>query len=145
MTRLSRTLICAAALCALSTLALAHGDDEAMDTSGMGMDMGMSGSNAAAAPSSVPTMTADIAQELSYFSYPDEKVWIWAHIAAMTTAWGFIAPIGTKDISTEFGGDSSDFHSCVLIHCEVAVRLAVANHFRLAQRRRCPSKHNIRF
>ena len=109
MTRLSRSLICAAALCALATVALAHGDDEAMDVGGMGMDMDMDMSSGAAtaAASSVPTVTHNIAPELSYFSYPDEKVWIWAHVAVMIVAWGFIAPIGMEKLCSEFCGDSA--------------------------------------
>jgi hypothetical protein len=95
MVRIHRSLVCAAALLALAPVILAHGDDEDMDMGGMGMDMSSSHS---AAPTATPTMTADIVPELSYFSYPDYKVWIWAHVAVMVVAWCLIAPIGMKDV-----------------------------------------------
>ena len=83
-----RGLIFAAALLALAPLVLSHGHDD--DTS-KGMDMS---SSSTTAPTVTPTMTADLTSELSYFSFPDYKAWIWAHIALMIIAWCFVAPIG---------------------------------------------------
>jgi hypothetical protein len=85
------SLIFVAALLALAPLALSHGHD---DDTGMGMEMS---SSPTATPAATPTMTADLTYGLSYFSYPDYKAWIWAHIALMIIAWCFIAPIGTKN------------------------------------------------
>jgi hypothetical protein len=82
------SLIFAAALLALAPLVRSHGDDDDMS---MGMDMS---SSLPMAPTATPTMTADLTSELSYFSYPDYKAWIWAHIALMIISWCFIAPIG---------------------------------------------------
>jgi hypothetical protein len=93
MTRLRSTVLYSAALLALAPIVLAHGHDEDSDMGGMGMAMSSSDSPMST-PS--PTMTADIEQPMSYFSYPDHKAWIWSHIAVMIVAWCFIAPIGTK-------------------------------------------------
>lgn len=100
------SLIFVAALLALAPLALSHGDDN--DTS-MGMDMPNS---PLATPAATPTMTANLTSELSYFSYPDNKAWIWAHIALMIIAWCFIAPIGKKIILNHVFRNISDLYSC---------------------------------
>ena len=98
MIRSPNSLICAAALLALALVpvVLGHGDDDDMS---MGMDM-PNGSPAAPTASLTAghTMTANTTSELSYFSYPGYKTWIWAHVAVMIIAWCFIAPIGTKII-----------------------------------------------
>lgn len=141
MIRAQSFLVCAAALLALAPVVLAHGDDENMDMGGMGMDMSSSHSEA---PTATPTMTADINPELSYFSYPDYKVWIWSHVAVMVVAWCFIAPIGMKSIWDKFGEFGSDVDSCISLHRKVAVLLPLASALRPVECDRCPPQFHLR-
>lgn len=134
MIKLKASLICAVALLALAPVVLAHGDDEDMDMGGMGMSMSSSHSSM---PSATPTMTANIEQELSYFSYPDYKVWIWSHVIVMVIAWCFIAPIGMKNIWLDFGEFISDFGSGVPLHRKVALHFPLAGPLRFGKCGRC--------
>ncbi|KAL5334742.1 hypothetical protein BJX70DRAFT_349009 [Aspergillus crustosus] len=71
----------------LASLALAHGDDHAMDmdmSHDMSMDMTCSHEN--------PSPEASDNSPMSYFAYGKHTGWIVAHIALMVGAWCFVLP-----------------------------------------------------
>ena len=71
----------------LAVHAIAHGDDHDDDSMVMDMDTGADDK-----PDS-----ADVAS--SYFDHPDDKLFIYAHIAVMTLSWIFALPIGVSQPS----------------------------------------------
>jgi hypothetical protein len=84
-----RALAGALLLGLLLPLAAAHGHDE---DANMGMAMGMSMSMAEpAAPS--PSATAEPAPP-NYFTHPEHRGLMYAHIGLMTLAWVFVLPVG---------------------------------------------------
>jgi hypothetical protein len=82
-----RALAGALLLGLLLPLAAAHGHDE--DAS-MAMGMGMSMAEPAA-PS--PSATAEPAPP-NYFTHPEHRGLMYAHIGLMTLAWVFVLPVG---------------------------------------------------
>lgn len=70
-------------LLGLAAHAIAHGDDHNEDS--MGTEMGTS-------PAKKPD-TSDLPS--NYFDHPDDKLFIYSHIVAMTLSWVFALPIGT--------------------------------------------------
>ncbi|KAI5305434.1 DASH complex subunit dam1 [Ascosphaera pollenicola] len=76
----------ALALLCLASLALAHGDDMAADTTAAASSTATSMAMAASATQS--------SQPDSYFTYPEYSGVIWGHIVSMTLAWFFILPVG---------------------------------------------------
>lgn len=70
-------------LLGLAAHAIAHGDGHDEESMGMNMDM---------SPDKKPD-TSDLPG--TYFDHPDDKPFIYTHIAAMTLSWVFALPIGT--------------------------------------------------
>lgn len=69
-------------LLGLAAHAIAHGNDHDEDSLDMEMDMS---SDKGPGTSDLPP---------SYFDYPDDKLFIYSHIAIMTLSWVFALPIG---------------------------------------------------
>lgn len=67
---------------------LAHGDDH---EGGMDMDMDMGSASNADAP---PEIGPEPESMATYFSFPDHKTTIYAHIALMIVGWVFVLPLG---------------------------------------------------
>ena len=81
-----RTLVSALLLGLLLPLAAAHGHDESTD-----MDMSMAEPARPVVDSSLDS--ADTASP-NYFTHPEHRGLIYAHIAVMTLAWVFVLPVG---------------------------------------------------
>jgi hypothetical protein len=92
-----RRILSTAVLCA-ATFALgayAHEDEHTgHGDSGHGMDMGHTVSSASA-----PAATAAVAEPEAphnYFSFPDHRGFLYAHIFTMMVAWVFVMPMGER-------------------------------------------------
>lgn len=77
----------------LASLAIAHGDDESVDTD-MAMSMDMHPTSSAAASTASVSQNAQSEGPMSYFSYGQHSSTILAHITLMTLGWCFALPAG---------------------------------------------------
>lgn len=83
-------LLAALALAAVLPLASAHGDEAAMDMGAMSMSMDMSHSSQAHS-----NMTTQDRPDIpSYFSHPDHRGLMYAHIGLMSLGWFIMMPVG---------------------------------------------------
>ncbi|CAK7236477.1 hypothetical protein SEUCBS140593_009632 [Sporothrix eucalyptigena] len=94
---LTKTLIVAALVLAVTPAVLAHGDDEGMD-----MDMDMESGHGMEMPEPLPqafnatlnsTMNGTITYKPTYFAHPEHVGLMYAHILLMTIAWVFALPV----------------------------------------------------
>ncbi len=79
-------------LLALAPVALAHGDDEAMDMGAGGMDHMAEAPHGSAGNATNATAEA-IVYPPTYFSHPEHRSLMYAHIVLMTVGWVFALPV----------------------------------------------------
>jgi hypothetical protein len=80
----------------LSSLTIAHGDDESM-----GLDMDMHATSRAASPTASISHNVQSEGPTSYFAYGQHSGTIVAHIAFMTLSWCLFLPAGKHLLSSE--------------------------------------------
>lgn len=87
----------ALALLCLAAIALAHGDDTAMDmdTGHTGHDLPATAIATATAPTTITASAVPSSEPESYFAHPQHSGVILGHIVLMVLAWFFILPIGS--------------------------------------------------